>query len=375
VSRLVALDLEPGLRFASELRRVFDDGDAAWPVDQRIPRPAREKLFAAMRPSAVVTEHDVATIDGGVPTEEGDALVIATSGTTGEPKGVVLTMDAVVASAIATSDRLAVDAANDRWLCCLPLSHVGGLSVLLRAIVTGTPVEIEPRFDPVAVADAASRGATLVSLVATALGRLVQPEAFRKILLGGSAPFGTLGPNVVVTYGLTETGSGVVYDGVPLDGVDVAIDEEGTISLRGPMLLRVYRDGRDPKSSDGWLRTGDIGSFDPSGRLLVHGRADECIVTGGENVWPEAVEAALTGLPGIAGVAVAGVPDPEWGERVVAYVVADGSPPPLDALRSVVRAELGAASAPREVVIVDELPRTSSGKVRRRALRTRTESV
>jgi len=328
-----------------------------------------------MAPSVVVTEHDVVTIDGGMPTEEGDALVIGTSGTTGDPRGVVLTMDAVIASATATTTRLGVDPATDRWLSCLPFAHVGGLAVLLRSIVSGTPVEIHPRFDPDAVADAATKGATLVSLVATALRRVVHPDAFRTILLGGSSPFGVLGPNVVVTYGLTESGSGVIYDGIPLDGVEVAIGDDGAISLRGPMLLRAYRDGRDPKSGDGWLSTGDVGSFDELGRLVVHGRADECIVTGGENVWPTAVEAILIDLPGIAEVAVAGTPDPEWGERVVAYVVADGRPPSLAELRSVVRAELGGISAPQALVVLDALPRTSSGKVQRQALHDLAEAT
>jgi O-succinylbenzoic acid--CoA ligase len=293
---------------------------------------------------------------------------VATSGTTGEPKGAVLTLDAVIASARVTSARLGVDPARDRWLACLPVAHVGGLSVLTRAIVTGTPVEIHPTFDPAAVADAARRGATLVSLVPTALGRLEDPGAFRTVLLGGQAPGGDLGGNVVVTYGMTETGSGVVYNGLPLDGVEVALDERGSIAVRGPMLLRAYRDGRDPKDADGWFTTGDIGAFDNAARLVVHGRADECIVTGGENVWPDAVEAVLARHPAVQEVAVSGVPDPEWGERVVAFVVAGSDVPSLEDLRALVRNELGATAAPRELVLVAALPRTAGGKVRRRAL-------
>jgi len=375
VRRLVALDLAPGPRFVDELQRTLDDGDAAWPVDQRLPPPARDRLFSLLAPSVVATVDDRHALADGVPTDEGDALVVATSGTTGDPKGVVLTASAVEASARSTSARLGVDPTRDRWLSCLPLAHVGGLSVVMRALLTGTPIEVHPGFDPDAAAAAAGRGATLVSLVPTALLRLDRPEAFRKILLGGSKPFGTLGANTVVTYGMTETGSGVVYDGVPIDGAEVAIGTDGEIAVRGPMLLRAYRDGRDPKDADGWLRTGDIGSFDRHGRLVVHGRADECIVTGGEKVWPDAVEAVVRTVPGMVEVAVSGVADREWGERVVAFVVCDGPPPTLDTVRDHVRAELGAFAAPRELVLLDALPRTASGKVRRRALRDLTEAT
>ena len=132
-----------------------------------------------------------------------------------------------------------------------------------------------------------------MSLVPTALRR-IDPSLFRVIVLGGAAPPEALPPNVVTTYGMTETGSGVVYDGVPLDGVEVAVDEDdGSIMLRGPMLLRCYRDGTDPKHSGGWLTTGDIGELDADGRLVVHGRRGDLIITGGENVWPDPVEQVL----------------------------------------------------------------------------------
>ena len=170
--------------------------------------------------------------------------VVATSGSTGEPKGVVLTHDAVRASALATNQRLGVTAA-DHWLACLPLSHVGGLSVVTRALVTGTALTVLPGFDAATVTAAAGRGASLVSLVATALAR-IDPTIFRRILLGGSAPPPVIPPNAVATYGSTETGSGVVYDGVPLDGVEVRIDGDGEIRVRGPMLLRCYRDEKLP---------------------------------------------------------------------------------------------------------------------------------
>ncbi len=174
----------------------------------------------------------------------------------------------------------------------------------------------------------------------------------------------------MTTYGMTETGSGIVYDGLPLDGVEVAIDDDdGAILVKGPMLLRCYRDGIDPKHSGGWLATGDVGELDDDGRLVVHGRRGDLIITGGENVWPEPVEKVLATVPGVADVAVAARADPEWGQRVVAFVVpgTDG-PPTLDALRSAVKDALAAHAAPRELVLVDEVPRTALGKVRRSAL-------
>jgi O-succinylbenzoic acid--CoA ligase len=222
------------------------------------------------------------------------------------------------------------------------------------------------------VTAAAEAGATLVSLVPTALAR-IDAAHFRGIVLGGSHPPEDRPANVVTTYGLTETGSGVVYDGVPLAGVDVRVGDGGAISLRGPMLLRAYRDDTDPKDAEGWLPTGDVGTWQYTGggrRLVVHGRVGDLIITGGENVWPEPVERALAAAPGVAEVAVAGRPDPEWGQRVVAFVVpADaGHPPTLEQLRAVAKEHVAPFAAPRELVLVRTLARTALGKVRRDAL-------
>jgi o-succinylbenzoate---CoA ligase len=362
VRRLVVVDARGQVGFLDRLRRAWDDGDAVLPLDPRLPAPARERVLAAAR----VDE----------PVDDGDALVVATSGTSGDPKAAVLTHDAIAASARATSRRLGVEPGSDRWLACLPLAHVGGLSVVTRALVTGTPLTLHDGFDPPAVGAAAASAddgaCTLVSLVPTMLRRL-PPEtvhAFRAVVLGGSAMPPDLPPNAVATYGMTETGSGVVYDGMPLDGVEVRV-VEGQIELRCPMLLRAYRDGHDPRGADGWFPTGDGGAWDEvAGRLRVFGRLGDLIVTGGENVWPAAVERVLAAHPGVREVAVVGRPDAEWGQRVVALVVPTdaAAPPALAGLRAAVREELPAYAAPRELVLVDALPRTASGKLARTRL-------
>jgi O-succinylbenzoic acid--CoA ligase len=211
-----------------------------------------------------------------------------------------------------------------------------------------------------------SSSATLVSLVATTLPR-VDAARFRTIVLGGSRPPADRPSNCVTTYGMTETGSGIVYDGVPLDGVDVRLDADGQILVRGPMLLRCYRDGMSPIDADGWLPTGDLGHWLDDGRLHVEGRRGDLIISGGENVWPEAVEAALADHPAVAEVMVRGVDDPEWGQVVEAVVVPIGEPPTLDALRAHVKDRHPAYMAPRRLTLVTSLPRTALGKPRRGA--------
>lgn len=366
---LVAIDLPAGPGFLTALRVAWDRGDAVLPLDQRLSPTAQEAVLNQLRPARVIGPDGAQHRRDGLPVEAGDALVMATSGTTGTAKGVILTHGAVAASADATTRRLGVDPDRHRWLACLPLNHVGGMAVVTRSLLTGTSLTMLPRFDRDAVR-AAGGPEVLVSLVATALAR-VGAAAFRTVVLGGSAPPRNLPSNVVTTYGLTETGSGIVYDGVPLPGVEITIDAATKeVRLRGPMLMRAYRTGARALDADGWLATGDAGELGVDGKLLIHGRVGDMIITGGENVWPAPVEAALLSHPSVAEVAVAGRTDPEWGQRVVAWVVpTDGAHPPrLDELRRLVAEAVAPFAAPRQVVLVDHLPRTSIGKVQRALL-------
>ena len=309
------------------------------------------------------------------------AAVVVTSGTSGEPRGVELTWDGLMSSSVAVSFALEVGP-GDKWLCCLPVHRVAGLAILARSWALGTPVEVHPGFDVDAVARSE---ASLVSLVPVMARRLVEAgvdltSAFRRVLLGGG-PIPADLPGVR-GYGLTETWGGVVYDGIPLSGADVrlapASDDE--IQVHGSMVMKGYRLAPEetaaaftgtPETGGRWLRTGDVGAFDDDGRLRVVDRLRDLVITGGVNVSPSEVEAVLATHPGVADVAVGGRPDPEWGERVVAYVVpADPSAPPnVDELRDFARDRLSPAKLPREVVSIEAVPRTDGGKPLRRLLR------
>lgn len=371
---LVAVEGAAGPEFVAALQRIWDAGDAVLPVDDRLPPVARARLYDALRPTRIGSRRA-----GGRPVAPGDALVVATSGTTGEPKGVVLTHAAVEASARATSARLEVDPARDAWMCCIPVAHAGGLGVVTRALVTGTDLHVRAGFDAAWVAGTASLIADagkrpLISLVATALAR-IDAAPFRCILLGGDRPPAQRAANVVVTYGMTETGGGCVYDGVPLDGVEVAV-RDGEIFIRTEMLGRAYRTADDDVAltDDGWFATGDGGQVDDAGRVVVEGRLADVIVTGGEKVWPGPVEETIARHPAVDAVAVIGRPDPDWGQRVVAVVQAHDAVS-LPELRDLVKQTLPPWAAPRELELVDELPRTPTGKlIRGSASRRRPRS-
>lgn len=353
-----------GPLMVERIKKAWDHGDAVFPLDQRAPQEMRRRLIDAAAPTVIATSQGD-TSWKGTPIDAGDALVVASSGTTGEPKCIVLTMEALGASARATHSFLNASA-SDKWLCCLPPSHVGGFGVLARAILSDIAVIAVPGFSEKAYNDAARDGATLVSLVPTALQR-IDPSLFRTILVGGSKAEGLLPDNCVTTYGMTETGGGIAYNGKPLQGVEIDI-RESIVHVRAPMLMRQYRDGNSPVSSDGWLRTGDIGSF--HGNILqVEGREGDLIITGGENVWPMVVEQSLTTHPKVKEVCVAGIPDTMWGQSVTAWIVTNESQNlDLDEVRAHVKLTLPSYCAPQKIFLVNEIPRTTLGKPQRSRL-------
>lgn len=334
-------------------------------IDQRLPDVAKKSLVADMAPTIIFHSSGETSYPGRA-VEAGDAVVVATSGTTGASKGVVLTMQAVIASAKATSDRLGVSP-DDCWLACLPPAHVGGLSVILRSLIMNTKLIAVPTFTVDAFNEAATKGATLVSLVATALQR-IDASRYRTIVLGGAKPPENRPVNCIATYGLTETGSGIVYDGLALNNVEIQI-RDSIVYVRGPMLLRAYRDGTTPLETDGWLRTGDRGSISDTGVLSIEGREGDLIISGGENVWPEVVEKSLRSHPNIDDVCVAGVPDPTWGHAVHAWIViTPGSAVSLEEIRDHVKETLPAHCAPQRIHVIAEVPRTALGKPQRNLL-------
>ena len=371
MARLIALDMPASKMFVDLVQRAWSNGDAVLPIDQRL-RPAGKKmLMDTMAPSEIIDANFTASsLPNGRPMQDGDALVIASSGSTGSPKGIIHTHSSILSGAQASSSRLQLSA-GDHWLVCIPVSHVGGFSVIARALHTGAALTLHPTFDATAVQDAMKNGATHTSLVATALSR-IDSSLFKSILLGGSSAPANLPSNVITTYGMTETGGGVVYNGQPLDKVEIKI-VDGEILLRCPMLMRAYRNDQTLSLEDGWYATGDIGEINENGKLSVHGRQTDLIITGGENVWPSVVENSLASHPIVNQVVVRGTPDTTWGQRVVAYVVLNDSAQTseeklLSDLREHVKHTLPAFCAPQQIIVVAEILRTSLGKVDVRAL-------
>jgi len=362
---------------------------APLPADQA----EREQTLTMLRP--------------GVDVEEaGAAAVVATSGSTGHPRGVVLSRAALIASAEATHERLG---GPGRWVLALPAHYVAGLMVLVRSLVADRPVvEVDGRLDALPTIDLTGDGPHYLSVVPTQLGRALGDPArtavlrrFDAVLLGGAAADQPMleaaadaGVRVVTTYGMSETCGGCVYDGVPLDGVEVAADENGRLSIGGPTLFAGYR--LDPAATadtliDGWLRTRDRGEIRGDGRVTVLGRLDDVVISGGLNVDLAAVERTVrawadTVLAGTE-AAVVGVPHPDWGTEVVAVVGAEQNqalvPAPthdqgslesvsgrffLSDLRDALAGRLPTYAAPRRLVVRPTLPRTSGGKIDRRQL-------
>jgi o-succinylbenzoate---CoA ligase len=385
-TELVAAPLA-GNALAGAVERAWDAGRAILPIDPKLPAAEQGRLIERLRPTHLDDGSAVSALAGGVPAAADVVAVVVTSGTTGPPKGVELT--AAGREAMGRAYSAGVGAGRgDRWLACLPLHHVASLGVLARSYVTGVPYTVHDRFDIERVAASPrDEGTTIVSVVPTALYRLLEANApvgeFRRVIVGGApCPPGlraraeAAGATIVDAYGCSETWSGFVLDGVPIEGADVELrapDDE--IVVRGAMVMRGYR--LEPERTaqvlepDGWWHTGDVGAYDARGRLRVIDRIKDLVITGGVNVSPTEIEAVLERHPAVADVCVIGVADAEWGERVVAYVVAraEHQPPTVDELRAFARDELAAPKLPREVRIVDAIPRSGSGKALRRVLR------
>ena len=315
-------------------------------------------------------------------------LLLFTSGTSGAPKAVRLSRRALLAAAGAACLRLELTAA-DRWSACLPLDHIGGIATVLRSHLAGFTLHLHERFEVAAVRDDLDHGATGASVVPTMLHRLAtMPWAPAvRVLLCGGGPLASelaqrsfaLGVAPCQTYGLSECASqvctlapdeaaaGIGTAGTPVAGMEVSLTLDGAIRVRGSALMDGYLDEPSPCDDDGWFTTGDVGVFDACGRLTVLGRNDEVIVTGGEKVAPHLVEAHLEALPGVAEAGVYGTTDPEWGQRVCAVLVAQGTPPPDALSRSHLEA-LADFQRPKHWRWLTTLPRTALGKLQRRRL-------
>jgi O-succinylbenzoic acid--CoA ligase len=365
----VGLALPPGEDYVIALHACLLAGALVVPVDLRLTeaeRPAVDLLFGErLHGMQEVTDtHDL----------DAPAIVVHTSGTTNAPKPIRLTYGNWLWSALGSAVALGVDP-DERWLCTLPLSHVGGLSILLRSVIYGTTAIVHERFETDRVLQALNdpQGPTVVSLVPTTLARLLDaglanPPALRWALLGG-APLppallqraARAGVPVAPTYGLTEACSQVATAGVPLFCTRVDLRPDGEIVVSGPTV--------SPDAGP-FLHTGDLGAIDDDGLLQIVGRKADTIVTGGENVAPAEVEAVLEAHPAVIEAAVLGRPDAEWGEAIVALVrLRPGAAPTPDDVRAHCVAHLARFKVPKTYIMISKpLPRTASGKLLRRDL-------
>jgi O-succinylbenzoic acid--CoA ligase len=328
-----------------------------------------------LRPTGDV-ERDIDAVAAWLAADDPGPAVVETSGSSGTPKQVVLSRDAVLASATASAARLG---GSGPWVLALPSSYVAGLNVMVRSLVAGhRPVALGARTPGETVVEGG-----YLSLVPTQLHRwLGSPDdtvalaRFAAVLVGGGPVDASLkerardaGIRLVATYGMAETCGGCVYDGLPLDGVGLALATDGRVRLSGPTLFEGYLDDATATSEvliDGWFHTSDAGRLDEDGRLHVLGRVDDMVVSGGVNVPATTVAARLREHPQVQAAEVLGVADPEWGNRVVAVVVGALD---LEDARAWVGQKHPRSWAPREVVVVPRLPMLANGKVDRLAVR------
>jgi o-succinylbenzoate---CoA ligase len=362
VTSLLALDFELGPDLERAIREAVDAATAFCVLDRRTSPSRRVEELERLGASAVRDRDGVTKLSSGARVDDEIGVVMLTSGSSGQPKTVELSWSALRASAELTQSTLRGDA-PPVWLPCLPACHIGGLAVILRAVLSDAILWWSDGDDLEA---ALQHGATHVSVVRAQLTRH-DVNGFQAVLLGGARPPTAVPDNVIATWGMTETGSGVIYNGVPLPGVEV-VSVNGEICVRTPTLFRSYRNEErpcvtGPDGRDDWFPTGDAGEV-VEGRVSVKGRLGFVINTGGEKLWPEELEAVLATLDGVRDVAVTGLDDVEWGQRVVALVVSDGSHFD-DHIRSVAAERIGPWAKPKEIRYVTAIPRTSNGKIKR----------
>lgn len=364
---LLAIDLPLGEPLERVLRDCVSHNDAFCVLDQRLSSRQRNVELELLGATAVLDTSGQRVRRVGREVDDEIGLVMLTSGSSGRPKAAELTWDALHASAVITQSTLR-DASPPVWYPCLPANHIGGLAVLLRSILDDATLLWGDAED---LTSAPQRGATHVSVVRTQLARH-DLSGFQKVLLGGAKPPQALPRNVITTWGMTETGSGVVYDGYALPGVEV-VSIDGQIAVRSPTLFRSYRTMDrptilGPDGRDDWFPTGDAGEVTGGGKVSVRGRLGFVINTGGEKLWPEDLEAVLAQLKGIRDVAITGVDDTEWGQRVVALVVSDDELD--DEITALASERIGPWAKPKEIRYVQKIPRTGNGKIRRADLPT-----
>lgn len=362
VASLLALDIALGPTLEMAIRDCVDRRQPFCVLDQRISSRRQRDHLQWLGATHITDGHSTTTLEGGQPVDEEVGLVMLTSGSSGQAKAAEHTWDSLTASAQMTQATLR-KGVPPVWLPCLPVNHIGGLAVLLRTILDDASLvwadDVEQGPD---------RGATHIAVVRSQLARH-NFSRYQCVLVGGGRAPQDRPANVITTWGMTETGSGVVYDGRPLPGVEITTIN-GEICVNSPTLFRSYRNAPRPEvvdeSGERWFPTGDGGTF-VDGKLSVFGRLQYVITTGGEKVWPEDLESVLQTVPGVRDVAVTGVEDVQWGERIVALVVSDR--PDLDEeLRSVAEERIGPWAKPKEIRYVVALPRTDNGKLQRHAL-------
>ncbi len=389
-------------------------GVTIFPIDPLMGSKRRNRLLSDSGCSLVIADVELDGLPGGVKQISVDSsaatdmvlepsgargdvqLIVTTSGSEGDPKGVMLSGANIAASVAASRDRLGLNS-DDLWLNCLPMYHIGGIMILYRCLDAGAGMLLHSGFDAQGVwLDLQRHKVTHISLVPAMLARLLDvaedsppPDSLRVALIGGghlSPELATrahkAGWSLCVSYGMSESCSQCATDcseqaglvsgsvGLPLDSFEIALSEQGRVLLRGPAVMLGYvNPDRSPGQGllqGGWFEAGDLGEIDASGRLLVLGRADDVLISGGRNIHPIEIENLVVDCPGVDEVAVVACPDQTWGDLLVAIYAGGASQEEVVAW---CRANIVSPLRPREFIQVKELPRNHMGKLERKSLK------